>query len=152
MDMGVVPAWFGDTLDRDALPRDALEALHGADRDALALEDRPLLDVELHVSPRPQEARLLGAGVPDAGELLAEHRPVGARRRQRLFDREAVRVDQRAHHVGRVAHALLVGEGRDRDRAGRHEPCAPQGRDDLEAGQHAVAAVVDAGVDDRVDV
>jgi hypothetical protein len=68
------------------------------------------------------------------------------------FDRETVRVDQRAHHVGRVAHALLVGEGRDRDRTGRHEPCAPQGRDDLEAGQHAVAAIVDAGVDDRVDV
>ena len=69
-----------------------------------------------------------------------------------VLDREAADIDQRAQHVGREAHALFVGEGGDRDRTRRLEARGAQRLDRLEARQHAVAAVVDAGVDDGVDM
>ena len=59
---------------------------------------------------------------------------------------------ERAQHVRRIAHAFLVGEGRDRDGPGRAETRRPQRLDDGQAGQHAVAAVIDAGIDDGVDM
>ena len=44
---------IGDAADRYFLPRDALQILHGAERPALAVEDRSLFDVQLYVRMRP---------------------------------------------------------------------------------------------------
>ena len=61
-------------------------------------------------------------------------------------------MDQRAHHVGGIAHALLVGEGGDDDRPRRGKAHRLQALDRFQPGKHAIAAVIDAGVDHRVDV
>ncbi len=105
----------GDALDGDAPPRDALDVLHRADGHALAIEDRALLDMEFDIGVRPQEAKLVRAGIADALEFGAERGAVGCDRGQRVLDPEAAHIGQRAQHVRREAHALFVGEGGDRD-------------------------------------
>ena len=143
---------IGDARDGHALPRDALQVLDRADRHALAIEHRPLLDMQLEIGVRLEEAGRVRARVTDAFELGAEHRAVGPDGRERRLDRKSARMDQRAHHVGRVAHALLVGEGRDRDRPRRRESGTLECLDDVQPGKHAIAAIVDACVDHRIDV
>lgn len=142
----------GHAVDGYALPGNALQVLDRADGDALALQHRPLFDMQLDIDMRLEEAGLMSAGITDALQLLTQHRAVGADRGQRLFDVPAAGKDQRAHHIRRIAHALLIGEGGDNKRARRRKSCLLQGLDCFEAGKHAVAAVIDAGVDHRVDV
>ena len=73
---------IGDTLDRDALRGYALEVRHSADRDPFVLQDRPLLDMQLDIGPRPEEARLLpdvetGRGHPARNRIAARLAGVG---------------------------------------------------------------------------
>lgn len=91
-------------------------------------------------------------GIADALQFLAQHRAVGTDSGQRVLDIDAAGIDQRTHHVGRKAHAFLIGEGRDDDRARGRETGLLQALDRFETGEHAVAAVIDAGVDHRVDM
>ena len=58
--------------DRQLLPRDALDAGDGADRDALGLEDRALLDVQLDEGVRRRTGARRRAEVADARQLVAE--------------------------------------------------------------------------------
>ncbi len=129
-----------------------LQIFDGADRGRFALKHRPLLDVQFNIGMRFQKAGLRGAGVTYAREFRSERRAIGSDRRKRGFDRKAAHMNKRPQHIGRVAHPLLVGKGRDDDRADRRESLLLQCLDDFEGGQHAVAAIVDAGIDDRVDM
>ena len=129
-----------------------MQVLDCADGETLAFEDGTLLDMQLYVGGRSKGARLDVAGVADAGQLLAEQGSVHADCRQRLVDGQAPRVDERAHHVGGVTHAFFVGEGCDGDRTMRGEAHVAQRLYDFETGENAIAAIKDAGVDDRVDM
>lgn len=103
------------SFDGDALPGNALQVFDRADGNALGVKNRSLLNVQLHEGAGLEKARLDRTRVPDASELLAEYRTVRADRGKRLFERVATRVDERTHHVGRVAHTLFVGERADGD-------------------------------------
>ena len=77
--------------------------------------------MQLHEGAGLEKARLDRTRVPDASELLAEHCTVRADRGKRLFERVATRVDERTHHVGRVAYTLFVGERADGDGTRGHK-------------------------------
>ena len=139
-------------VDGDAAPRNALQILNRADLNALCVQNRALLDVQLDKRVRPDEQRACRSGIADAPELVAEPFAVDADGIQRRVHIQSADVDQRAEHIRREAHALLVGK-----RAHRQRPrglCAAfhQRLNDLKSTQHAGAAVVLSGVDDRIDV
>ena len=120
--------------------------------DALGLQHRTLLDVQLDVRGRRQARAGQRPGVADALQLVAQAGAVDGPQVERLLERHAAHVDERAEHVRREAGALLVGEEGDRQRAGGLDAGLLQGLDDLEAGQHAVVPVVAATGADGVDV
>lgn len=66
---------------------------------------------------RLEEAGFAVAGIADAGEFPAEHAAVRADSGQHRIGVDAARMGERAHHVRCVAHAFLIGESGDRDRA-----------------------------------
>ena len=100
-------------------------------------------------------------GELDARQLALE--PGGA---ADLVEREALRVAQRRHRLGRegpgerpAAQAadaepgrLLAGENQELDRPHRLEPGISQGADRRQSAEHSDRAVEPAGVRDRVDV
>lgn len=51
-----------------------------------------------------------------------------------------------------VAYALLIGESGDRDRARRRKARRLERLDHFQPGKHPVAAVINAGIDDGIDV
>jgi hypothetical protein len=125
---------------------------HGTDRNALALKHRALLDMQLDIGVGLQEPRLLGSGIADACQLRAKHGSVRPRGRQCRVDRQSACMDQRAHHIGRVAYALLVGEGNHCNWTRWRKPAFPQSLDHLQAGENAVASVVDPRIDHGIDM
>jgi hypothetical protein len=138
--------------DSHLLPRDALQVLHHADRHPLGVEHRALLDVQLDERLRPVDTRRRLARVADSRELVAEPRAVDRHRVERLGQRQAAGIDQRAQHVGREARALLVGEEPDHQRPARPDRRGLQRRDRLQPGEHPVVAVVAPTGAHRVDV
>ena len=129
--------------DRHLGPRDPLHALDHADRHALVLEDRSLLDVQLDVGVRGRGRRARERpGVADAHELVAEPGAVvGGADVERLLERHAADVHEAAEHVGSEAGALLVGEEGHADRVVGLDAVRLQRLDHLQAGQHAEVAV-----------
>ena len=93
-----------------------------------------------------------GALVADPFELLLDRASVRVLLAEHLVERQPSLVHGAAHHVGREAHALLVGEEAHRDRPGRLDLGLVQARDDFEAGQDAEVAVVEATGAHGVDV
>ena len=71
----------GDAVERHLLPGDSLQIFDGADDGTLALQNRPLLDVQFDIGRGAEEAGLGGAGLADAGEFVAEHAAVDSDRR-----------------------------------------------------------------------
>jgi hypothetical protein len=96
-------------------PGDALDARHRTDVDALRLQHRPLLDVQLDEGVGRGARQGSGPPVADAVELRPEDRAVDGDHVERLLERHAAGVDQAAQHVGWEAGALLVGEEGDGD-------------------------------------
>ena len=92
------------------------------------------------------------AEVADARQLLTNDRTVDAANVVRLLERQSPDIDEAAHHVGREAGTLLVGEEPDRQRAGELEPGGLDRLDHLQPGEHAEVAVVAAPRRHRVDV
>ncbi len=138
--------------DRELLPRDALHALDRADGEALCLEDRALLDVQLDERVRHDARARMGPDVLDPGELVADARAVDPHDVEGFLDRHAAGVDEAAHHVGREARAFLVREERDAERAAGDDVGPRERLDQLEPGEHPEIAVVATAGTDRVDV
>lgn len=143
---------IGVAVDGDTLSRDALEVLHDPNGHALTLQHRPLLDVQFGIDVRHEEARLLGPGIVDSLKLRPENGTVCANRRQCFLDPEPTGIDEGAHHVASVGRACLVGEGRDSNRPGRGGPGRFQGLDHLQPGEHPIAAVIDARINNGINV
>ncbi len=110
--------------------------------EALLLEDRPLLDVELEVgAERPRDAGL-GPEIADPLELVAEPEPVLVARVVGVLEGNLARHHSRADHGGLKARALLVGEdGHGHGVAGAAAGVV-QRADRLERAEHAELAVV----------
>ena len=149
-------AWFprDSTADNsELLPRDALHAGDRADRDALGLEDRTLLDVQLDVGVGERSGRARpGTGVADADQLVAETRSVDGPHVECVLDRHAPDEHRTAEHVGREASALLVGEEGDGDRVVGDHAVRGERLDHLEARENAEVAVEAPAGAHRVDV
>ena len=96
----------GLTEDRELLPRDSLHPLDGADRHSPRFEHRALLDVKLDERGGCGAWARERAGVADAHELVTDGRAVDADDVERLLERQAPDVGQRAHHVGLEARRL----------------------------------------------
>lgn len=92
------------------------------------------------------------AGVANAHQFVAQPRAVGPRAVQRVLQRQAAGMDQRAHHVRLVADALLVAESGHGDWPGRQRAGLTEGPRHGQARQHAITAIQRAGVFHRVDV
>lgn len=129
-----------------------MQVLHDPDQRVFRLQDRPLLDMQFQVGMGDPRARRHVARVADAFELVAQPRAIGADGVQRVLQRKAARIHQRAHHVGLIAHALFIGEGPDRDRAAGPDACLAERARHGQSGEHAVAAVQRAGMGHGVDV
>ena len=138
--------------DGDLVPGDALDLGDRADRVALLLEHRALLDVELDEGGRHLAGAGRGAGVADGLELVAEAGAVDGDDVEGLLHRHAADVDEAAEHVGGEAAALLVGEEGDGDAVLGLDVVVDERLDDLEPGEHAEVAVVDAAGAHGVDV
>jgi hypothetical protein len=69
----------GDAGQRQLAPGDALHALDRADGDALLLEHRALLDMQLDEGAGAHRAAIGRAGVADTAQVLAQCRAVDAR-------------------------------------------------------------------------
>jgi hypothetical protein len=134
------------------LPGDALDAGDRADRDALFLQDRALLDVDLDVGVGGGAGDRRVARPADPLQLVAQDGAVDGDDVQRVLQGHAAHVDQAAQHVGGETAALLVGEEGDGDRAPRADTRVIEGADHLQPGEDAQGAVVAAAGADRVDV
>ena len=95
---------------------------------------------------------LVGAEIADAAQLIAHRAAVLVGGGIGLVQPQPAGIDQAAQHVGLEARALLVGEERHGDRPARRDLGFVQRPHDLEAGQHAVIAIVTAAGAHRVDV
>ena len=147
-----MPAWFGSPSIVNSSQVIALHAGDGADAAAFGVEDRALLDVELEIGVRFDRAGLELARIADAAELVADGKPVVVTDGVGLVERQRAGPDAAAEDVGVEAHALLVGEGDDRDRTLRRDPGLLQGRDGFERRKHPERAVVAPAGRDSVDV
>ena len=136
----------------DLRPRQPGDALDRADGEPFVLEQRALLDVQLEIRVRPEPAGLRVAGIADAPQLVADGGAVDAADRVGVVERKRAGIDQAAHRIGLEAHALLVGEGDQRQRAAGGGAGVGERLAGLEPGEHAVEAVVAAAGPDRVDV
>ena len=129
---------------------------HDADRHVLALEDRPLLDVQL------DEGGVVIGRQPHVGRGRRESRPLGARRRASGPRRRAARRGRSAvsapaqrpaaDAADAEARRLLAREHEQLDRSPRPEAGGLQRADRLQPAEDADRAVVPAGVRDRVGV
>ncbi len=127
-------------------------AHHDAHRHRLAIEDRPLLDVQLEVGVDRAAAHRGLAVVADALELAAELLAVVVAQGEHPVHVEDAREGARGHHRRREARALLVGPAHQLERAlGAHAPVVQRAQH-LEAGQHADDAVVLAARELGVEV
>jgi hypothetical protein len=142
----------GDAGDRVLGPGNALYALDDTDLHLLLVEDGALLDVQLDEGMRLQLAGLRGAEIADAAKLVADRDAVLVGRGIGLVETDASHIDEAAHHVGLEACAFLVGEEGDGDRPPRRHVGGVQRAHDLEAGQHAIVAVIAAAGANRVDM
>jgi hypothetical protein len=134
---------------------DADRSGHGADRQALPFQHRPLLNVRLQVSLGATDLlpRLVQAIQVDAvlGDHITEPQPSGI---GKLADFGHV---QRSRHGGRAKQAVpesgafLVRPFHQRERA-RQRPARRQSAQDLHRAHDAVGAVEPAAVRDRVQV
>ena len=138
-----------------AVALDADRAEHGPDREAEALEHRPLLDVQLEVGAHVAQPPLRGGGAVELDAVLADD----------VLEAPAVGVAQVAHGVGieRAGHgggaeeaaaearALLVGPVDERDGARRRALRGDRAQR-LERPHHAERAVEPAAVRHGVDV
>ena len=70
--IGVVPAWFDWPVMVSSCQEMPCTPVDGADGDALGLEHRALLDVQLDEGVRRRARARQRAGVADAGQLVAE--------------------------------------------------------------------------------
>jgi hypothetical protein len=125
-------------------PGDALDALDRADGHPFQDEHRPLLDVQLDVAVHGRRSDRRGAAVADAREVLADRAAVDALDAQCGLQRQIALEHEAPHHAGREARALLVGEEGDGERILGADAGILQRLDDLEPGEHAVVAVVQA--------
>ena len=138
--------------DRDLGPANALDPGDRADRDAVDLQNGPLLDVEFDEGVRHLPGQWRCAEVADAVEFFAQHGTVDPDDGVGFFYPHTAGVDEAAEHVGREASALLVGEERDGQITGGRDPRRLQSFDHFESGKHAKVAVIAAAGADRVDV
>jgi hypothetical protein len=128
----------GAAGDRDAEPRDALDAGDDAEVVALGGQDGALLDVQLDVRVRRREPLGLLAREPDPRELVADGRAARVGERERGVERDPARRDGAAQHVGVEPGALLlVGEEDDVERALRQDPALVERADDLDGPEDA---------------
>jgi hypothetical protein len=152
MRMGVVPAWLDWPVMVTSCQEMPLQVFDRADGKAFDVEHRALLDVQLDEGVRIDGAGNGVAAIADARKLIAQHRAVDGLHRQRIVQPHAAGIDERAQHVGREARTLLIGEHRDGERAARRDAGIVEALNDLEAGEHAVIAVVAAAGAHRVDM
>ena len=131
------------SLDGHFKPGDSLQILNRTDLNPFLIKNRPLFDMQFDKGAGLGKSRLITSGVPDPFELITQHAPVNTANLKRIFSLHAARVDERAQHIGRVAHALLIGEGRNHDRADRFHAIFLECPDDLDAGKHAAEASMD---------
>ncbi len=127
--------------DGAVVPADAEHAGDDADRLVVVLEHRPLLDVGLEVAADRMRARLLGADVADALELVLHRLAFGVLRGVGVLEGEGLGEHARAHHHRHEARAFLVGPEGDLDRRLGLDAVVVERAHDLEAGEHAVVAV-----------
>ncbi|MNG13200.1 hypothetical protein D3C84_968630 [compost metagenome] len=97
-------------------------------------------------------ARLKVAGIADPLEFIAQAGPVGADAGQRFVDGHTAGMDQRAHHVRLVTHALFVGEGANGDGTCGQLARLAERPDHGQPGKHPVATIQGAGVGHGIDV
>ena len=140
-------------LDREAVG--AVDGGHHAHRQALGLEHRALLDMQLGVG---EHVGALPRGVADALGIESERRQCVAHRHsiavaaveelpiERAGDRAA------AEQRGAETHAFLVGESHDLDRERQPRPARVEGVNAIDGRDHAQHAVVLAGVAHGVEV
>ncbi|EMP74704.1 ribonuclease E [Burkholderia pseudomallei MSHR1043] len=149
----------GRTRDRRVEPADRLPARDDADRRAVPLQHRALLDMRLEVRidalVQRRERRLQAARPVRAAHPRRAQRIAIAARFERFGKRDAVRIargerrverqcagkHRRAEHRRREARALLVGPRYDLDRLAGDDPAIVQRAHELEPGEHAVRAV-----------
>jgi hypothetical protein len=143
----------GLTGDAQRLPRDALHVVHGADQATLGVQHRALFDVQFDESLRLRQRQGRLAQVADALQFVGEHGwPSMARVAWASARLRPAGIDQRAQHVGLEARAFLVGEHRHHQRMARREAGPVERCTTVNAGQHAVVAVVAATGCHGVDV
>lgn len=148
----MVPAWLGRPVRVSSSQQIPLDAGHGAEAAALALQHRSLLDVQFEIGMRRQEARLLRPVIADALQLMAEHGAVGVLLGMGSVDAHAAGPDIGTEHVGMEARALLIGEGDHRHVAFRRHSGIAQRRQHLDAADDAERPVEASPGADRVDM
>ena len=150
--IGVVPAWADRPVIVSSLHEMPCTPVTAPMRDALVLQHRALLDVQLDERVRRRARHGHRAGVADPFELVADSCTVDADRVECVLDPQPTDVDEAAHHVGREPGALLVGEEADGDRAAGFDAGPLQRLDHLQPGEHPEVAVVATAGTDGVDV
>ncbi len=139
-------------FDRYFLPGDALHARDGADANLVDLQQRPLLDVELHEGVRHHTRTRSGSEVADTFQFIAESGSIDTDHIVCRFGQHTADVDEGPQHVGRVPRTLFVREDSHGERTPWFDTTFLAGLDDLESGEHAVVAVVETAGAHGVDV
>ena len=126
-----------------------------ADVDALRVEERTLLDMQLEVGVELAPADRRRAGVADALELVAEALAVVVTPIEHPIDRVHARERARGDHGRREARAFLVRPVHDFDGSLRGNPPVVKGAQDFQSGKHSddpvIAAAVHLGVEMAAD-
>jgi hypothetical protein len=108
--------------------------------------------VQFQIGVRGEPARLRGAHIADAAQLVADRRAVDAADRVGVIERESADIDQAAHRIGWKARALFVGESHQRQRAAGDDAGIVERLAGFEAREHAIETVIAAAGADRVHV
>ena len=112
-----------------------------ADRLALILKNRALLDVRFKIGTDRVATDLASAGIADGIECFAHGDAVGIDFGQGFLQRKFFREDPRAHHARRKTRALFVGPDHNLQRGlGFHAQIVERAQH-LNAGQHTKAAI-----------
>ena len=146
------PDLVGGALEVDVVPVQADDAARHADRDALALQARALLDVQLVVGVERAAGARGGAAVADARELVAEAEAVGVGARPGPVAVEGARPDAGGQHGGREPRPLLVGPVDELDGTERLDVVVPERAQHLQRAHHAEDTVEAAAAGLRVEV
>ena len=127
--------------DIDLVPALALGGGDDADVGAVLFEDRALLDVQLEEGVHRPAADLLGAGVADPIQFLADRLAVEILDAEGEIEREGACEHARGGHRRCEARAFLVGPHGDLDRMPGLDPDVVQRAHDFERRQDAENAV-----------